>query len=496
MTPQSNFMVSAPIIMERIHALKALLEGMNQASAPGLADPNNAVVPFAQFTTLHFARFVIVDDATLADFALANLPVPEFPITLVFLGDCDGPADDFVKELAQNSVASKGLRTIFGHCVGFDDNADLLSWMKQHACRPAANYVNWIGRTVHQAHTESALRSTLQRELTKYVKSHPDAGDDLQGVRNHLVTFVAKNPKIVPVITRTPVDWWLGNMFHFAIIPGALLLPWLVATPWLIPLPKLFFWIVVPFGAVTALVCLWLRRTAPWTFVVIVALGLMLVPFFILFPLMIIPPAAVLMAFLYVLRRYEKSEPEVIPRPTSEHDRTLANLEDHDVSNQFSVIGSVKPNAFRRILLTIVLWFTDYGARHVYNRGHLARIQSIHFARWVFVDGKRRVLFISNYDGSHQAYMDDFINKVGWGLNVVFSNGFGYPRTNWLFFGGAKNELRFKDTNRRHQIPTQTWYKAYPGLTAFDLARNTRIREGIQRQRMTDAEIRTWLHDL
>ena len=28
--------------------------------------------------------------------------------------------------------------------------------------------------------------------------------------------------------------------------------------------------------------------------------------------------------------------------------------------------------------------------------------------------------------------MDDFINKVGFGLNVVFSDGVGYPRTRWL----------------------------------------------------------------
>jgi hypothetical protein len=241
---------------------------------------------------------------------------------------------------------------------------------------------------------------------------------------------------------------------------------------------------------------LWLIRKAPASFVVLVALGLMLVPFFILFPLVFIPVLAAVLIFLYVLRRYEKGEPEVIPPPTLEHDASLAALEDHDVSNQFTVIGSVKPSAFRRALLTIVLWLTNYGARHVYNRGFLARIQTIHFARWVFVDNKRRVLFASNYDGSHHAYMEDFINKVGWGLNIVFSNGFGYPRTNWLIRDGSKNELRFKDTNRRHQIPTQVWYKAYPGLTAFDLARNTRIREGLERRWMTNPQIRDWLRDL
>ena len=114
----------------------------------------------------------------------------------------------------------------------------------------------------------------------------------------------------------------------------------------------------------------------------------------------------------------------------------------------------------------------------------------------IFLDGKRRGFFVSNYDGSHQAYMDDFINKVGWGLNIIFGNFVGYPRTRWFVYDGAKIELRFKDTNRRHQIPTQVWYKAYPGLTAFDLARNTRIREGLQRRWMSEAKIRAWLRDL
>ena len=36
--------------------------------------------------------------------------------------------------------------------------------------------------------------------------------------------------------------------------------------------------------------------------------------------------------------------------------------------------------------------------------------------------------------------MDDFINKVGWGLNLVFSNGVGWPRTDWLITRGARRE--------------------------------------------------------
>jgi hypothetical protein len=111
----------------------------------------------------------------------------------------------------------------------------------------------------------------------------------------------------------------------------------------------------------------------------------------------------------------------------------------------------------------------------------------------VFLDDKQRLLFASNYDGSLESYMDDFINKVGWGLNLVFSNGVGYPRTDWLVFGGAKDEQKFKRFLRRHELATDVWYNARPGLTAVDLARNTRIREGLERPRLTDAEIRQWL---
>jgi hypothetical protein len=140
-----------------------------------------------------------------------------------------------------------------------------------------------------------------------------------------------------------------------------------------------------------------------------------------------------------------------------------------------------------------VFWLLDFGVRHLYTRGRLARVGTIHFARWVFLDDRRRLLFASNYDGSLDSYMDDFINKVAYGLNLVFSNGIGYPRSAWLVTGGAKHELPFKYFLRRHQVPTQVWYKAYPSLSAADLAANTMIREGLQRASISEDEARAWL---
>jgi hypothetical protein len=120
-------------------------------------------------------------------------------------------------------------------------------------------------------------------------------------------------------------------------------------------------------------------------------------------------------------------------------------------------------------------------------------VKTIHFARWVFLDGKRRIIFASNYDGSLESYMDDFINKVAFGLNVVFTNGVGYPRTRWLLLDGAKDEQKFKYFIRRHELPTEVWYNATPGLTAVEKERNGRIRSGLERPVMTDAEAREWL---
>ena len=52
-----------------------------------------------------------------------------------------------------------------------------------------------------------------------------------------------------------------------------------------------------------------------------------------------------------------------------------------------------------------------------------------------------------------------------------------------LIAGGAKDELTFKDYLRRHQLPTQVWYDATPGVTAYDMERNRAFARGWKRRR-------------
>lgn len=430
MTAQSNFMVLAPIIPEREAELRQLLDSMNRG--PGQVDPNNDLLPFAEFDTLHFARFIILDDKTTEDVRVYGLTPRTYPLYLAFLGDVDGNANAFLGKLIKR--AGKGLGKIFSCCQGFGPDTDLLDWMKRHDAPPIAAYVNWRGRTVRQIHEEAALYDAIQSYVEKDGASLHELGP--QHVREKLRAFVdAEQGAGRLKLTKddpTPIGWQVKNLLHMIGFPvlGVLLSPLLL--------------LAAPF-------------------------------------------------YLIVLRRLEKSDPVVCPIADQKHSENLSSLEDHDVTNQFSAMGSLKPGLVRLLTTIGVLKTVNYGARHITRPGRLGRIRSIHFARWVFVAGKERMIFCSNYDGSVESYMDDFINKTGFGLNASFSNGIGYPRTNWLVRDGCVDERNYKEYLRRHTLPSQVWYKAYPGLSAIDLERNTRIRKGLEMSSMTDDQAREWL---
>jgi hypothetical protein len=220
-------------------------------------------------------------------------------------------------------------------------------------------------------------------------------------------------------------------------------------------------------------------------FMLLPALGLLLSPILL-----------VALPFLaLVLRRKEVTDPVIAPRPSRARNRLLSNIEDRDLSNQYGAIGALKPGLFRRWLAIVILWIIDWGSRHLYTRDRLARVNTIHAASWTFLDDRRRVYFASNYDGSREAYNDDFINKVAFGLNLSFSSALGYPRTSWLILGGAWHEQDFKRYLFHHQIPTQVWYKPDCALTNYDMERNSRIRKGFE-QALKGGALRRWVAEI
>jgi hypothetical protein len=349
---------------------------------------------------------------------------------LIFLADIDSPVEPFLVALC--SVAGDGLDTIYSHCQAYPGRAGLLKFLRTCMVPLAATYVNTIGRTVEQIHQEASLREALQQFLDRTQDQWQGAAP--RRVRAAIQEFVEQEPSLAWARHKLPAPepaYVLGEDVHVVLvgIAGIILFP-------------------------------------------LIVLGLPL--------------------WLYFLRRHEKSEVAHDVLPDDAWVQALAAQEDHGVQNPFTSAGFVKPSAFRRFTATVVLWGTNFLARHVFNHASLIGVKTIHFARWIFLDHKRRVVFCSNYDGSLENYMDDFIDKIAWGLNASFSNGVDYPRTNWLILDGAHDEQTFKHFNLAHQLIAPFWYAAYQGLTALNIDNNAQIRAGLYGA-MDDAATRAWL---
>jgi hypothetical protein len=428
-TPQSAFLVLAPVREDARASLLALLEAMN--GLPGHADPANDVIAFGRFERLHFARICLVDDNTLADLAAYRIPPRTYPLHLAFLGDVDASAESFLEELADRAAA--GLTKLFSHCEGFERGTPLLDWMKRHNTAAAAAYVNWKGRTMLQIREEAALREAVETYLDENANAIVSATPlELHALLRHFLSGeIAAGRLTMTPAAPTRFRWWISNALS-AVVP-------------------------------------------------------------VLLAILLAPLLLILAAILLVLVRIaETSDPEICPRVDPRYRDRIATAEDRDVTNVFSAVGTLKPGLVRLAVSLLGLQILNYAAQHIYTTGRLARVRTIHFARWVWIDGKQRLAFMSNYDGSLESYMDDFINKAGFGLNFVFSNGIGYPKTRWLLAGGCKDEQKFKNFLHRHQFYTQVWYNAHPGLTVADLERNSRIRNGLEARALTNEEARDW----
>jgi hypothetical protein len=434
MIPQDRFIIVAKVPDHNVEGLRSLLKSMTFPEQTGFADPTNPLVPFGEFETIHFARFAVLADNTLKD-GEGYYPPSGFeePTYLCFMADCDGDADELLARVAQKA---DGLRKIFRYCEGFVETGDLLGWLRAHRVQPLASYVNWVGRTVVQAKEEARLHGLLREALSRTKQREPQPL--LAELRQSVVL-----PQPLTPTPPTPLAWRIRDLAH-------MLLPLLVAAACFVLFPILT--------------------------IVLLAIGTLL--------------------FVIALRWHEQTDP-IRPVPYDPEKVTrLRKGEDHDVTNQYTAMGSLKPGRFRLWTVLAITCLVGWIARHICTRGTLGRIATIHSAHWVFIDRYRRGFFCTNYDGTHEAYMDDFINKVGFGLNLAFSGAVAYPTTDWLLARGAWLEQDFKRYQRHHQIPTDVWYKAYPGLTARDLSRNSRIRNGFEKPAMSDDEIRRWLAEI
>ncbi|WP_051639769.1 hypothetical protein [Cellulomonas sp. URHE0023] len=345
------------------------------------------------------------------------------PSSVVYMADVDGSADGHFRALPPD------LQTLFGHCVGYPTNSGTgarLRWLHEHSLRPAAYYRHTADRPVDQIRREAYLREQVEIVL-----------DELPDARRTSVDEVTRT--VYRAMKRRPdLSWAIRRPASPGLAYGVLRIATLVALA----------------GA-------------------------------LLFTLPVVGPF--LVAWVLVVRFLELHDAQESGAVDVGHIEAVRRHEDHGVQNPFTGVGFVKPGIVRRLTMRGALLGLDLAFRLVMYRNSLSGVRTIHFARWQPVDGGRRFIFASAYDGNLESYMDDFISRLAWGINLVFGNGVGFPRTRWLFFGGAKDEIAYKHYLRRHLVPTEVFYSAYPTLAAIHIDRNADVRRALR------AQDRRWL---
>lgn len=354
---------------------------------------------------------------------------------LVFENNFDGSLDAYLEDLLQH--ADKGLHEIYSCCLGYGvtgphDRQEMGDYLRAHVVRPNAYHIGNVGRSVEQIKQENSLRERIEVFLDDLVASG-EADEPPAQLRLRIQQFVRGDLSLA----------WAANVR-----------------------PRQTF----------------AERFVPRAKIVLVGLcTLVLLP--VLLPLAIV--------WVVILRQHEKHEPDRFRPVSPAHVQQLAEREDHIVQNHLASITHVKPSWFRRTTLKLVLWVANLLAR-TSTKGELSGIPSIHFAHWSLIDDGRRLLFLSNYDGSWGSYLDDFIDKASTGLTGIWSNTVNFPPARFLVLDGARDGPRFKSVARDSQTSARVWYSAYPSLTVQNIDSSSAIREDLFTM-LEAAAARNWL---
>jgi hypothetical protein len=382
-------------------------------AAIGANVTRQTVIPFADLDLLHFASWVVFRSQ-------------QFGPQLIFESNFDGDARQFLAQFVARARA--GLDQICQFTPGYPREGsaeDVQRFLLSKSHENDTFYVGCVGLSRNRILQEAQLRERIE----DFLDTLPRTGLDPVAIRSRVQEFVRRTPDLAWA-QEPPDDPTLADRVTF----------------WTPP--------VVAMAAVAAIV--W------WTGWVEVVVTLAV--------------AAAVVAI--VLRQHEQADvPADIAQADPGHVQRLVSREDHRPQNHLASITRVKPGFFRFGLLKSVLAIINLAGRYYYNKGKLGGIPSIHFARWSVFNGGTELLFLSNFDGSWEHYLGEFIDQAAGGLTAVWSNSVGFPRTRWLTGEGARDEQKFKAFARSSQTYTQLWYSAYPYLTISNILNNKAIRE-------------------
>jgi len=200
------------------------------------------------------------------------------------------------------------------------------------------------------------------------------------------------------------------------------------------------------------------------------------IPFMFLYGLLVWLP------LILVARYFEKQEQRQLQRgraydPTDvEEDFAHLNL---GQQNHLCTFTTVKPGWFRMLAVRRALALGRILTSKFFLLGRLDQISTVHFLRWILIGNQ--ILFVSNYDGNLTGYLSDFSDQA-WGVNLLWSNTFGFPPTRFLWLAGASDLEKFETHALRHYSPAPVFYSAYGNYSMRNLVRFLKFRDELARE--------------
>ena len=443
--------IVAPIALSDVLAIRAQIGSLldnpaNAATSAGFGAMDGEL-------GIHFASM----------HALAGSDGKRGHIFLEFTADGDG--DVAIQRLA--AALPGPLSAIFENATDWQAGNDLGDYLKRHSFEggfglfdaAGCNFAGTPGMTVGRIRREAALR----RRVETAIAAQPVSLRPIEQVRA-IRADLANEPEfkwaldLPEPLDRTNTKY-VGGVARYGSVAVSLVKTYL--WPALIPIVLVTLWAAMQKASVWAM---WTAAMSVLMWGGLIAIGLGL---------------AFLVWLYRGLRTAEESD-WLGDRTISRTELTeILKRENHFTQNHMISHTALKPGFMRRCVSKLALFAIGTLTPLNGRPGFLDKIGTIHFARWVTLPGTRDYIFVSNFDGSWESYLEDFITKAHAGLTAAWSCTMGFPYTKNLFQLGATDGERFKRFARHSMVHTAFWYNAYPDISTDQIRVNASIRRAI-----------------
>jgi hypothetical protein len=371
-------------------------------------------IEFRHSWHIHFARFVVLDDPDRG---------PDRK-RLLYSANYDGELD---RHLAELIAITPDMDAIWGRVEGYTGPAAFAAFIRAHTQEPEAFYVAFRDETVERLHDAIAFRRLAQTlvdeapsaslALLSRLSSAAPAWATAQALQS-IVAATERLFRALPIVAdlfRAVARSGVGNVFRgaqriIASLDRYPLLRWLNhLTGNRLPQQR------TPYSSV------WLDHCAV--------------------PVPLVPGDEM------------PSGPD--------HQMPPNFREDVIAQNQLTLVTVVMPGQVDRV--RAVMAAIDSYSKRLSPPGSLMGISTIHFVKWLVIDNGRRLMMVSDYDGSWESYIDEFAEMILSGLDAIWETSYGYPPD------GARDLPAFKRFLRSHQVPAEIFFSACPEETVLNI---------------------------